>query len=177
MNPADITKKYVPGLRIIKTSLAVFICLFVFFSFDYYTPINAVIVCVLMMKTSVDESFVGGINRTIGTVLGGAIALLMLELMRFFIIDIESLPAAFIIAAGILIALTISKSFNWDSSVGSTACVVLLILMLSHGHASDEPFAYITKRVIETLLGLLIAVLVNRYFNPKILFKNQKEKT
>lgn len=155
-----------PGLRIIKTVLAVFICLFVFFLFEYYNPVYAVISCVLLMRASVDESYKAGVDRIIGTILGGAVAILTLEVMSFIGVSIESLWAAFFVAMAVLVCLTITKAFELSSYVGSMAAVVLLIAMISYGHAGDNPVIYISIRVIETIIGIIIAVLVNRYVNP-----------
>lgn len=161
-----IPHDYLPGLRIIKTVLAVFICLFVLFLFEYYNPVYAVISCVLMMRTSVDESFKAGIDRTIGTVLGGVIAILNLQFLGALNISVESIWAAFVIAGGVFVALMFTKIFRFSSYVGSMGSVVLLILMISHGHVGDQPITYISIRVIETIFGIFIAVLVNRFFNP-----------
>ena len=162
----QIGSDLIPGLRIIKTVLAVFICLVVFFIFKYYNPVYALISCVLLMRTSVDESFRAGKDRTIGTIIGGTVAIGTLEFMDLINVNIESLPATVFVAGAVFIVLMITKIFNFSSYVGSMASVVLLIAMISYGHAGDNPFVYVSVRVIETVIGIFIAVMVNRYVNP-----------
>ncbi|NMB18145.1 MAG: FUSC family protein, partial [Erysipelothrix sp.] len=63
-------KDLIPGGRIVKTALAVLICLILAYIIDYDYPIYAVIAGVLMMKESSDETKWAGFNRMKGTVLG-----------------------------------------------------------------------------------------------------------
>lgn len=162
----------VPGLRIIKTSVAVLICLLTFYAFKYYNPIYAVIACVLMMKSSVEESFKSGIQRIVGTVMGGIAAIIFINLLQALNIAHENIITVIIISIGVLILLMLSKATHADSYVGSMAVMVFLIIMLSNNATKDNHIEYIVVRVLETTYGVVIAVLVNRYLN----FKTRKQK-
>lgn len=161
-----MTQDFLPGLRILKTVLAVFICLLIFYLFEYYNPTYAVVTCVLMMRTSVEESFKAGIDRVFGTLLGGAIAIAILFLMRSLGVHTQTIPAVFFIAGAVFITLMISKILKLSPYVGSMSSVIILIAMISYGQVGDEPHIYIGIRVFETIIGIGISVLVNRYFNP-----------
>lgn len=169
MNKIIDPKKHLPGLRIIKTFIAVLICLVTLYAFKYYNPIYAAISCVLMMKSTVEESFNGGKYRIIGTILGGIVSLILLNFIRFINLSHESYFTVLIISFGVMIVLMVTKITNANSNVGSMAGVVLLITMLAHSSATDNTFMYVFIRVLETIYGIVIAVIINRHFN---FFKN-----
>lgn len=162
-------KKYLPGLRIIKTFLAVYFCLMFFYLFDYYNPIYAAIACVLMLRHTSEETKRVGINRMKGTLLGGFIALITLLIGNQLNIEKTSLWAPLIMSLALMISFMICKITKQDPYVASMSGVVLLIILLSHSEDASNIFSYVTVRTIETLIGILIAFIVNRYFDFKFL--------
>lgn len=57
--------RILPGFRIIKTSIAVWICLVIGKVLGYGFPIYALLSCVLMMKESADLTIQYGMDRSI----------------------------------------------------------------------------------------------------------------
>lgn len=169
----EFATDFIPGLRIIKTGVAVLICLVTFYLFDYYNPVYAAIACVLIMKTTVADSFNSGVQRVVGTILGGALSWLLLVLLRQMGIRNESFLVPLFITLGVVLVLSISKAFHAAEYVGSMAAVVLVITMLSHVDAVDDTFMYVLVRVLETIYGIFIAVMVNRYLNPGLFMKEK----
>lgn len=162
-----IKQDFLPGFRIIKTTIAVVICLVSLNLINYHKPVYAAVACVLMMKNTPSESFNSGVQRTVGTILGGLISILLLQSMHSLSISIDSIWAAFIIALGVFIALILSKGFHQDSYVGSMAAIVIIITMMGYGDIQDDTLTYVIVRVLETIYGIIIAFLVNRYVNEK----------
>lgn len=168
-------KEFLPGLRIIKTTVALLICLLTFYAFKYYNPIYAAIACVLMMRSTVEESFQSGLQRIIGTIFGGIVSLALLNLLDFFKVPNESLLTPIVITLGVLFVLIVSKASHANSYVGSMAAIVLLIIMISNNASNDDNVMYIIVRVLETIYGVVIAVLVNRYLNFNLDKKKLRE--
>lgn len=166
-------KRFIPGLRIIKTALAVLLCLILFFSFGNYKPIYAAIACVLMMKESHEKTWEVGLNRIIGTMLGGLISLITLLLMNYLNVASDSMWVPVFLAAAIFFDLLTSKIFRLDTYVASISGVVLLITLLSYGSSRENVITYVLLRTQETIIGIIIAFLVNRYFNPPKLFNKR----
>ncbi len=158
-------KKFLPGLRIIKTFIAVLICFMFFYFFDYYNPIYATIACILMMKTTSAETKSAGINRMKGTLLGGFLSLITLLLMNQMNISKTSYWAPVMMSLALVVSLMICKGFEQDPYVASMSGVVLLITLVSHSEDISNIFSYVSIRMIETLIGILIAFVVNRYFD------------
>lgn len=155
-------KAFVPGLRIIKTALAVFICLVLFSLFNYPQSTSALIACILMMKETTDLTKKTGADRIKGTLLGGLVSYVGLLLVVWMGREQFSMPI--ILSLSVLVALSISKGLAESSSVGSMAAVMIVITIVTHGDSTAGAFAYVVIRTIETLIGIVIAYFVNKLF-------------
>ena len=153
-----------PGLRIIKTSVALGICLLIFYSFSYYRPIYAAMACILTMKETSSSTKLLGYNRMIGTVIGGLFALLGLYFIELINLSQTSLLMPILITFITLLVLLACKLFNFDSYVYSMAGVVTVFILLSY-NSQDNALDYVVIRIFETFVGIVIAYLVNRYLN------------
>lgn len=167
-NVKEFAYELVPGLRIIKTGIAVFICLITLYWFNHFEPIHAAIACVLMMKSTVEESTQSGVQRTIGTILGGIVSLILINILRYFDIPHESMIKPIVMTLGVVVVLIVSKAAHAASYISSMAAVVLLITMISHASVDDNTLVYVVNRVLETIYGIGIALLVNKYVNFSI---------
>ena len=153
-------KDLMPGGRIVKTALAVLICLVLAYIIGYDYPIYAVIASVLMMKESSDETKRAGLNRMKGTILGGLVSYITLIL---FGDSLDTIWGPFIMSFSVVIVLSVTKWMHQDSYVGSMSSVVLLITLMGHASTSRGAFVYVVIRTVETLVGILIAFFVNEY--------------
>lgn len=155
-----------PGLRIFKTALAVGICLVISYLIGYKSPFYAAISCVLMMKSTPDHSFRSGKERMQGTLLGGFIAGSFLLLKNMTPLVGYSWVDVMIIPAVLVVDLWLCKEFKLPEYASSMSCVLVLVIWINHGTVPSETFVYIIYRIIETLAGITIAVLVNYYIRP-----------
>lgn len=147
-----------PGLRIIKTGLAVLIAMLISYfrpgeGLDFYSAIAAII----CMQQSVHETYHKGLGRIIGTIFGGGMGLCFLLLFPE-----DSLPdilRIIIIAILVTIIIWIMASVNKKDAVSIAGIVFLSV---SINHAEDiMPFNFALNRVIDTLIGVLVAFFVN----------------
>ncbi|NLC64559.1 MAG: hypothetical protein GX753_02685 [Erysipelothrix sp.] len=155
-------EKMVPGLRIIKTSLAVFVCMVLFYAIRYYTPTHALVACVLMMKSTPDETRFAGIDRIKGTLLGGLISYGGLLILDTLSIDMTHYVTPLIVAIGVLLCLVVSKAYEQGSYVSSMSSVVFIITIFGHATSTRSITLYVIVRTLETLVGILIAFAVNK---------------
>ena len=159
-----------PGMRVLKTALAVFICLII----EYYRggslPHHTCIATIVCMQPTLRSTFQAATDRTIGTVIAGTYAFLMASLL-LIVFNIGAHTILFYLLTGLLVfplmAFMIFIKKPASLSIGS---IVFLVIMLTTSDAN--PLGYALERVFATLLGIGVAVFVN-WLPP--LNKNRKD--
>ena len=145
------------GARNLKTSLSVFICIIVFELLGRSSAFFACIAAMMCMQDTVENSYKMGKSRMIGTITGGLVGLALTFIALNFNITRFS---GIITGIGIVITIYLLNVFNRKGSV-SIACIVLIAIMTNlHGKA---PYAYAVDRIIDTFIGIIIALLINNY--------------
>lgn len=170
---SDLRKKInVPGIgmRIIKSALAVTLCLIVdIFRGDdgivFYSQLAA-LWCMQMYR---NNTLSNALQRTIGTVIGAVYGLFYLMLYKRLTIKIgdnifvESVCIFFSIIIVIYTTVIIKKK-----QASYFSCVVFLSIVINHiGDAA--PYRFVWNRFLDTMIGIGIGILVNNMrlcFNP-----------
>lgn len=153
-----------PGPRIRKTGLAVLISMII----SYYRPgeglaFYSAIAAIICMQQNVHQTFHKGLGRIIGTIFGGTMGLIYL--LAFPAGSIPEIARLIIIAGLVTIIIWIMASVNKKDAV-SIAGIVFLSVTINH--AGDlVPFNFALNRIIDTLIGVLVAFFVN-YIDFKI---------
>ncbi|MGG7079110.1 FUSC family protein [Clostridium sardiniense] len=149
------------GLRNIKTALAVTVCMVIFQLIGRENAFYACIAAVICMKDTVSSSFTMGKNRLIGTIIGGVFGILII----FIMIKLPFLYNynAFVTGFGIVGVIYTCNLFNKPGSV-TIACIVLIGIMINY--SGPQSYAYAIGRSIDTAIGIIVAILINKYFNP-----------
>lgn len=145
------------GLRNIKTAISVSICLIIF-SKD---PFFAAIASVMCMQDTVENSVKFGINRIVGTLIGGLIGLIFLYSTRGLHFEVLT---PLITGLGVVLVIYLSNLLNKPASSAMSSLVLIAIMTAP---VTSNPFVYAFKRTIETSLGIIVAVLVNKYIKPQ----------
>ena len=155
----DVTKKSITSSPItaaiqvsvraaLAAGFAIAIAQFMRLQFPLYALIGAVIVTDL----SAARTRQLGLSRFAGTVLGGALGALGSAALGYFL-HLHSLA----IGLGILAATLLSHLLHLKDAA-KVAGYVCGIVMLNH---FDQPWSYALQRVIETVLGIGMAVVVS----------------
>ncbi|CAM3640148.1 aromatic acid exporter family protein [Hathewaya histolytica] len=148
------------GMRNIKTSLAVFISIMVLKLFKVSFPFYACIAAIITMEKTIYNSFKVGKNRIIGTTLGAIVGLLFVLI----------LPGnTFLVAIGISVTIYLCDILGYNKSI-SIACIVFIAI--SSNLKGGNPFVYSGNRLLETFVGIIVAVIVNLIIYPPNLKKH-----
>lgn len=155
---AELYGRYGIGMRIIKTAIAVFICLITADLLGQEPPFYACIAAVFAMQDTVQSSLKIGVNRLIGTAVGGAVAIVL-------ILAAAPITSSLLYHACIALAIILSLylcSLLKRTGAAATSCVVLLSIVIIHADGS-VPFAF--WRMGETAYGIVVSLVVNRTVN------------
>lgn len=156
------------GLRNIKTALGVFLCILLYDLLQRPYVFFACISVVICLTNTMESSYQTGKDRMIGTVIGGMLGLpflyaknYALALVNFFAVE------AVMISIGIVLVIYL---FNMLGNRGAivNACIVFLsvVINLSDSQQSLSPLMYSVDRIIDSAVGIIIALVVNKYFFP-----------
>lgn len=180
-------------MRNIKTAVAVFICLVLnelfcwidsivvtdniimqTFNFIFVRefPIYPCSAAVIAMKSSVDRSVRKGISRVFSAAMGGVIGVIFFGICSYFT---SSAVQIFFATLGVILCIHFCNILNHCNSA-ENSCVIFLIILITTG--TNDPLIYATSRIIDTALGIGIAILVNRYLlSPSCIWRRRQMKT
>lgn len=148
-----------PGLRIVKTFIAVTLAMLISsFRPGEGLPFYSAIAAIICLKSDVEGSREIGINRVIGTILGGLCGLLYL-----LIVPANYLPKEVEL---ILISL-LASIIIWVMAMAgkpkaiSIMAIVFLSITINHGNEGNLPFLFAFNRTFDTMVGVISAIVVN----------------
>jgi len=158
-------QNYKLGLRAFKSAICVFLCLLIAIIFNRPQPLLASIAAIICMQPTYDETFKTGLHRLVGTSVGGVTGLLVLMLVRLIPYK-EYLQYVNLIVAPlcILAVIYICNVIEHKSSVAIGCIVVLSVLVEWSDSAYSNTFMYVINRVLDTSIGIVIAMIVNKFF-------------
>ncbi len=175
-------KHYLPGMRSIKTAIAVFVCMslyqvlhnislnfvdnsneivkIIMFFVNRNNPIYACISSIIAMQSTIEDSWEKGKTRVLGTVLGGVIGLLSLYAdmalynRRFTIL---------VVPFAVLFVIWFCNIIKKPNATAFAAVTLVIILIVADKNGYPE-YLYAINRTIDTAIGVLIAMVVNLSF-------------
>ena len=151
------------GLRNIKTTIAVLICLVLYALINRENVIFACIASIICMKDTIERSISFGKRRLVGTFIGGVFGtafLLIGEYIKNYYLFL------LFVSIGITILIFFCNLIKLQHSI-PIACVVYLIILLTQKHTPgltliyEDSLTYAINRIIDTGVGVIIAVIVN----------------
>ena len=154
------------GLRIVKSSIAVFLCFVIYLLRGRSgVPFYSAIAAILCMQPYVSNSLKTAWNRTAGTLIGGVCGLAVLLVERFWIPADWVLIQYFLIALAIVPIIYITVLLK-KTTASYITCVVFLSITVSHG-ADVSPWLFAIDRVLDTLIGIFVSLGVNALHVPR----------
>ncbi len=180
------------GIVIVKAAISVFICCLIYLFFDIGTgaPFYSAIAAVICLQPEIKSTFRIGLNRTIGTLIGGFTGMFVLFLIRG--IELESHPIlaylliSFCIIPLMYLAEIVKKphhfrlvnpkqeekhpfalapfkylvDFMRKNALTNITCIAFLSVTVTHGTDSSIS-AFAINRMLDTLIGVFVSFFVN----------------
>ena len=162
-------KKYIPsiGMRLIKTGIAVFLCFCVnMLRGDADVVFYSHIAAIYCMQDSVTETKKNAINRAVATTVGALYGLVTLLLFPTLSIDTisERLMHGVVISVMVIFVVYTTVLIK-QRDTAYFANVVYLSIVINN--ITNNPFPFALNRFLDTMIGILIALLVNSFRLPR----------
>ncbi len=149
-----------PGLRNTKTALSVFFCILLFELIGRPNPLFACSAAIICMRETVHYSYKMGVARLAGTLIGGIVGLTFLLVKNnLTLLNTESTIGGL----GVLIVIYFCNLFK-KSGASVISSIVFLAIVI--GVSEKSPFLYALDRMMDTFIGIIVALLVNKYIYP-----------
>lgn len=148
-----------PGMRVIKTCLAITICLIIEFFRGTSMPYHSSIAAIVCMQPTLKSTFKTAGDRTIGTLIAGIYSFLFITIFHqqmqmsldsfsyFILIGVMTLPLMMLIIA-------LKKQ-------GGLAITVVVFILIVISAGETNPLNYTIERVLGTLIGIGVALFIN----------------
>lgn len=150
------TDKLRVGMRTIKTSVSVGLCVLLFELLDRGSPMLAGLAAIFGLREDWKKSAHFGVRRVGGNSIAGGLAISLIviksSLDMDFIVDFFGTIIFIIILITALNTLTMS-----DVIVGASATFLVVYFNIEN----DQTISYAIQRVLDTLIGSVIALGVN----------------
>ena len=158
------------GQRILKTGIAVFICLIIYALRGYEGQemrAEAAITAIICMQPYVSSTRQYALNRITGSLIGAGWGLLFLILLYNFPGFGEQRVVLFILmSVGVMLSLYTSVLFHRTESSALSA-IIFLWLVITYPDV-DQPFLRTANRLLDLLTGILATILVNSFRLPRV---------
>lgn len=157
------------GMRMVKTAVAVMIAYGVFLPFgliydtESYSgvlgqvgPVYACIACIVCIQSTLGQTLRSGLSRLIGVAIGGVLGVATLLLGPLLDNHLLVLPILGVLCvAGLWLCLLIRRP-----EACAMACIVPCVILIS-GVTGADRYYYAAARILETVVGVCVAMLVN----------------
>lgn len=149
------------GGRTRKTVLAVFLCFLIDTIRKDGVPFYAAIAAILCIQHNLKDSFSVALTREIATIIGGVFGMTILTVEKgIYRIPNDLLRYLFL---SVLLIPIINFSVWIKQEKGTfLMCVVFLCITTTHG-TDENPLTFGIARIIDTTIGIIIALLINKY--------------
>lgn len=149
-----------PGLRIIKTLIAVALSMLI----SYYRPgdglpFSSAIAAIICLQPDPGETREIGKNRFCGTILGGICGLLYL-----LVVPSDFFPKPFdllVMSLLVSIIIWIMSMLGKPKAIVITS-IVFLSITVNQGNEVGLPYYFAFNTTFDTMVGVIVAILVNK---------------
>ena len=157
------------GQRIIKTTVAVLICLFICYALGYrgaQMPSEACITAIICMQPLVRDTRQYAFSRLVGTLIGSAWGLLLLLLFDAFPLASRYTALIYVLmAAGTMLSIYTAVAVG-KSDASGLAAIVFLCIVITFPEI-DQPLVQAAQRIVYVFLGTAAAIAVNTIRLPR----------
>lgn len=149
-------KKRIPVLQLIKTIVAALVSWYgAVLIFQGQAPIFATIAAIIVVQPSVNQSLGKALERSLGTILGVAIALGA---------SLAFGSPNWLIVLAVVAALVLGWAFKFTPATANQIAISAM-LVIAIGAATPE---YATARILETVFGAVLGIVINAIIVPPV---------
>lgn len=158
----------IPGQRIIRSSVAVGLCLLVYVLRGYSgIPLYSAIAALQCMQPYTKDMKGVARKRILGTVIGAAWGLLLLLFEIMLVRDgIPDEDLHYVLVPLALILVLYSTVLMKVQEMAYFSGVVFLVITINH-FTDANPYLFAFNRLLDTVIGVVIASIVNRVHLPR----------
>lgn len=164
------------GMRKMKSVFAVFFSFLIWQGIRYFIPaievhpVFAYIYSIIEMRETPEQTNESGRLRIKATVIGLVVGLLYITLVFWFTrgiaaTNIKIAIEIVMILMAILSSISVAELARCKNFCG-IAAIITVICMVSHNEESI--WLYAVMRVVQTLIGVFSAMVVNKFFNKRV---------
>lgn len=153
------------GGRTGKTVIAVFLCFLIDTIRENGVPFYAAIAAILCIQHNFKDSLNVALTREVATVIGGIFGMVILSFEK----NVYRVPNDLLRYLFLSVLLIPVINFSvWIKQEKGTflMCVVFLCITATHGN-DESPLAFGIDRIIDTTIGIIVALLINQFPNKK----------
>lgn len=156
------------GQRIIRTAVAVLVCLLIHIGRGYEgNVVESCVAAIICLQPYVKDSWENALNRLCGTFLGGIWGLLFLLLMQYVPELGQNMVVVYcIMAIGVVLSLYSCVLLKTADSA-SLASIVFLCVIIAYPDV-DTPLVQSMNRIIDTIIGVVVAITINSFHLPRV---------
>ena len=146
------------GMRNIKTAFAATLCALIYLLINR-NPTFACIGAVFGMGGDLGQSKLSGGNRLFGTIIGGLIGMGLFRIYIIFHPEGGFKPLMLLLLfAGVVVMILISTAVKWPGAIQPGGVMLCIILFNT---PVESYIAYSLNRILDTAIGVIIALLIN----------------
>lgn len=145
------------GFRNIKTGVSVFICILLSFLLQRETYVVACITAVFTLREDHVNTLRYGKHRIMGNTFGALASMICIFIFHTFgqgrVVQLIAIPLV------IMLIIALLAHFDYhEGTVGACATLLTILFMIP----AHESYWYAFNRVLDSFIGMFIAILVNR---------------
>lgn len=159
------------GARILKSAAGVFLCYLVYIlrgqqGIPFYSML-AVLQCV---QPYTGKTLSKAVQRSTGTFVGAVFGLIVI-LLEIYTFNIYNTLAGYALTALMIIPVIYVTLLLHKQSAAYFSCVVFLSITVNH-ITDSNPYLFVLNRVLDTIIGIVIGILMNAVKLPRKKDKN-----
>lgn len=160
-NPVIAWNHQPAGLILVKSGIALSLCFLVAWILgNPTTAFQAGIATILCLKDDRPQTYGEAINRTLGTIIAGLTAYGFIMLATK-VIGLQLGEPLYYILDVLVLVLLIAFFLLLRRPGAIIVAVIVFLLTTFLSSAVADPFSYVSQRTIDTVIGIIIAMLVN----------------
>lgn len=161
MNQENEKFQFHIGMRNVKTAIAATLCALLYYPFDR-NPTFACIGAIFGTGSDMGNSWLNGGNRLFGTIIGGFLGMILFRIyICFYPEGGTELLLFLLLFVGVILLILTSQFFKWPGAIQPGGVVLCIILFNT---PVDTYISYSVNRMVDTGIGVIIALLINLLF-------------